>query len=1046
MKDVNLEDVGYHARTLIGPIASPSIRDFAISRLKEVYKTFFFKAIEGNLIFLIVIEIIIYFQQLIFIDRMLFYKNGIGQLLKQLFSESLTLENIIATSHLSIILGYTLFLVVKNFLFTGVVIVQPKAPVFKSVLFVLYQIHVLEFSIGVVPILLLLCSSFTKDRSTSESVPAVICFVILGYQRLIMRIFEKDYNFHKERILIFDSGWSTEVRILTDLITMSVRVALDSSSIRNLILTVVFLVMQIVNIGFMVKRQLFYTSKWYQRVYVGRISLLVTMAIYLFLSSLSETIYGIVNLEVLLFSVFILIIKVVLNMYQRFSDRVTRSDVLSLENAYELEMKVNHLVDLYNGLIDRDLPSVELQQQMAGHIKGCKDPKCFCRIILGKFYGNWYETYDQKKSLEIGFRKKFKYVSNLDKIVFVENKQLVEQSLKEQEQLDEDIELKTHKEYQKKAIKLLKKDIRDPETFRQKVTKITEIDPDLIVDVVDVGSFHFKAVIYSFLTSMTEKLKSLDSYFLLFSYCHFTLKNFGLVLLKGFFLMYSESFQKSANFYQFVSLHNFLEMSKTELNDSAVATKKWLTEADFGKVFIYLKKVDFLEDLMRKIIREKAFLLNHLVNKDVNLETMVKKGEDLFVNEQKFDMYAKDIIDHLWANEKFIALFINFKLNISQDSAGISKLKEEYLKLKKKQKQSFGLDKNNYKKNTFSLMDKSNVVLVNSIKLNGLAISYFSKNAPHELKLPPEVLLGMNIKEILPPTLREVHDNLVFDYLNRRGDRDLTPYVSNGCLIDGLKHLQLYNIIIKPEVILNDDFYLIAIMSRACNRKSKFIMLEKSTEPVALSENLHVEFPEIMSQPSSIFFHLPLLIDLFSKYFSAYLQWREANGKEGLSKSLMMWTMANFESLVVDYETELEKNEFMENRPKFIRQNLASRNQKEKNEVDEKDPVVSQEGSQKEAFKKLIANQVKWLEKNRKGILENIDRMRETTMNFKLFSHSNNDSYILVELKNMKRLDSKSCRDIIKKIIRTSSNKHLISILRLEVSLIKAVCRRNSSR
>lgn len=1051
-----LHDVGYIPRQIKGPIGLQRLRELVIDRFSKAHRAEYFQTIQGNLALMIIIEGIIFCQQLIFIDRMLFYKNGYGQLLKELFADNLTQEKNILNNQIVIMFSYMAFLIAKNLLMLGILFWRPKSSVWAFMKNVLYQIHMIEFSIGVVPIVLLICTNLNPSKTVVGILPAIISIAVLTWQRLFMRIFERQYHFTKTKLDLFDgSSWTPEVRILADFISMIVREATSQASSRNLVLTSVFLLMQVIVIGFMVSRQFYYISNPYVQVYLSRVSLLVTMAIYLFLSSLSETIYGIVNLEVLLFSVFILITRVARNLYFRVREKIAQEDIYSLKTAYEVEIKTNHLLGLYSGLIEKDQTSVELQQQMAGHIRGCKDPKCFCRIILGKFNSNWYKTFDQKKALEIGFRKKLQYVSNLEKIIFLENKRVVEQALSEQADMDVDIEKKTHREYQRKEIVLLKKDIRNQETLQKKIDLINNSNPDRIVDVVDVGSFHFKAVIYSFLVGMTERLKSFDSSYLLFSYCHFTLKNYAMVLLKGYTLLHSEDFQKQGGILDLITLTNYLTMSSTELREDSLATKKWLTEADFGHIFIGLKKIDYLTYQIKELIQIKVQLLSHLINKDKELKSIVELGEKAFLKTAFCTKYCDELLSTFQNNKKLVATAINYKVNVAQEWQGITKLKETYLRLQKKSKLVFDGEQLKGKKN-INLIDSDSITMSHSIKLTGIFITYFSKNAPAQLKIRPDKLNGMNIKEIMPQRLNQVHDQKVFDYINRRNQRDLTPIAVHGCVIDGSGNIQLYTVIAKIDVMINDGIYFMSLMTNtAPSKKAKYILFDQGIEPTGFTESVKADFPDITGKPSKIYNHLPLLIEVArTNLVKINRQSSNSDLNQDKFEDLARITKVVLQSIVLETKNDepwndqtVSKNSgsklFIE--PQKDEKRFIKLTQKIRLEPPVEKKKASYESLNKvadtgQSVAKLREELVKWLEANQGQLAETADEQRECNITFSLHKYQDNDYYYVAELKNFRKIESKEFLHMIKQMLKKQMKEHLVNILLVESGLLKVIC------
>lgn len=1038
-----LSDVGYHPKQVKGPIGIAKLRLQIKDKLSKVYQTEYYQVIQSRIVYMTIIEAVIFCQQLIFIDRMLFYQNGFGKLLKELFSNNLTLEPYVAANFVVVMYSYMGLLIFKNLLFLAIVYKRPKSSVWALIKGAIYQIHFIEFSVGVIPILFLIFRSLNFVRSALAVLPAIVSILVLSWQRFFMTVYEKDYSFKKSKIDTYDSAWSAQVRILADLITMIVRESIDGIANRNLILTSVFLVMQIIVIGFTVSKQLYYINQIYIQLYLGRVSLLITMSIYLFLSSLSETIYGIINLEVLLFSVFILISRVGRNLYLRVRERIAREDIYQLKNAYEIEIKTNHLLDLYTGLIEKDMPSVELQQQMAGHINGCKNPKCFCRIILGKFNANWYETFDTKKSLEIGFRKKLKYISNLEKIVFLENRQVVEQALKEQEQIDIEIERRTHKEYQRKSIAALKKDVRNEKLLQERIQKLNHKNPNSIVDIVDVGSFHFKAVIYSFLVTMTQNLNTFDASFLLFSYCHFTLKNHAIVLLKGFALMYTEAFQKKAGFYDLVSLSNYLTMSSTELSESALSTKKWLTEVDFGKVFIGLKKIDYVTDKIREVIQSKIALLGHLVNKDKDLKNIVKLGEKVFLQEKFCKENTNELLEVIPNNKKLVATALNLRVNVTQDWKGVTKLKDSYIKLIKSPKPLFDSKILKTLKN-INLSDSSKIMMTHSIGLDGISIKYFSKNAPALLKISAEKLYGMNIKDILPPELKADHDRLVFDYLNRRDDRDLTPVAVHGCIIDGRSNIQLYNSIIKIDVMVNDDIYFVSLMNNiSSGNKSRYMLFDQGLRPTGFSERLKLDFPAIAQRPMEVYHHFPVLMEVAKTAFARL--WQTQADKKMSSEvisSLAKFTKHNLETLVLELDQTDEYDNLKGDQlggTKFLRiTQEATQRDIESRSLNTINDITS--NANPDQLSKINTTFIKWIKKHKPQLLVLADSPRECLISFSLQKYSSSAYYLLAELKGFKSIENSAFKHIMKLLLQKSSIESISKFLKVESGMLKVVC------
>lgn len=97
-------------------------------------------------------------------------------------------------------------------------------------------------------------------------------------------------------------------------------------------------------------------------------------------------------------------------------------------------------------------------------------------------------------------------------------------------------------------------------------------------------------------------------------------------------------------------------------------------------------------------------------------------------------------------------------------------------------------------------------------------------------------------------------------------------------------------------------------------------------------------------------------------------------------------------------------------------------------------------------MKKTLNGFNKWIMKNKKGIFNHVESMRECVLSFKLHQHSNFNSYLLAEMKSFKRLESRSVRETIRRIIASEGQRHLLAILRLEIGLIKSVCKTQSYR
>jgi len=1088
-KDLPPEN-GYFSREVNGPVKSRLARGLIQTKMNTIYKDQLFQSISGRVLFLLIIEVLIIMQQFIFVDDKRLYSQDYSKLIKTVFTDNLTLEYFIQKNKAIIMYCFNGFLIIHIVSFALLILTKASSTEASRLKSILYNIHYFEFTLGSIPIMVLLTSNMNVMKGDSSIGTALSGLLLLIVQKFIFGPYDREYCFVNGRYDIYDSEYSRVTPLIADLGVLLLREYLDGQEYRPLILSSVFILTRVAILYKFVSGQWHYTSSPYRIVWYIKFSLLITMALYIILSSISERVYGIINLEALLFSVLIVQMKSYDNLYTKVYGGILQTDIYELISPHNLKIKILHLFNLYVDFIDRDLPSVELQRNMAAHIKTCKNPQCFCRILLSKFNTHWYDSYDQKKSLEIWFRKKMKYASGLEKMMFVDNKEIVERTLKEQEKADELIESRTHREYQKQIVKKLGQNRKGIHHQHKMLEKKAHKNYNDTVDVVDVGSFHFQGVLYSFLLGMSEKTNNFEIFYQLFSFCTDVLKNFGTVLVRGYILMYSNNFQSEAGLYDLITVTNYISKAIDLMRAEQLTTSNWSSSTSITQAFLHTKHIDQAQDMYVEIMRRRVELYELLKDKVKRLKQIVLKGREIFEIQKKFSDLVSELQVAVHTNTRLLCLVINFKINMAEESSGIRRLLENYAKLVKKSKVVMGATAILSKKG-FNINDNNNLIMMHAVKSTGIRITYFTRNSSAFLKMSADHLLGMNIKEIMLPRVKELHDQQVLNYFNRRGERNFDTFGAAGFVQDGLGNLVMVNILVKLDIMINDDVYLASVIMPVTGKKhSMFAVFEQGVVPTGMSDAMQEQFPNLKQHPIEIYNQIPILIEMANLYFPIFFNLNEFSERrtitateqgvlqkviaEGPNKAVCEGLLLELPECVLPENKPISKGPKMvvikvseprkskatsvtqSPKPNFSRNNLLYPTIQSPQSINSSQILKDIDFSEKDLNKALIREKFpifitflkdrfsQFIKLNLDYLNTTVESMRETGVIMTTFQYRMGIKYVVVELKAMRPLESSKTKHTIREILgecKAEVNSGLVQLLMLEVNLIKSVCR-----
>ena len=1053
------KEQGYERREVQGGVKSEKLRRLILKNMKHVHKLRSGEAVEDSSMLIFIVQIIVLLQELIFIDNQIIYSDAITNTLRHIFSKFLTGEAWITPVLVPIILDVYLVLLLCKLLFPLLLLFLPSSSnVFKYSLRLIATSHSFERTCLAIPI-----QYFIVTDIISRGAPAILIAIVLialfTLHALMMNVFFYEYKFLQTSVMLYPSHFQSYLQFILNFILLLIKLFITNQSeksntyITTLVIVSLFIVNRLVISYFFVAKQWYNSSGSQKLVFSVKLSIHITLALYVFISSLNEVVYGILNIEVLIFSVFILIIKMYTNLIEIYKNTILETDIYLLDDEYKVEMKLRYLFE-QNSQVNESSneTSVEMQRQMALHINQCKEPWCFCRILLHKYHVKWYDTYDLQKSLEEGFREKFKFESNLGKTVHFEQSKTVKEILEEEQKIDETIERKTHKEYLKRRLEKAKSNKRSLQ-YQSKEAERNESKANLreIVHVINTRSFHFNAVIYSFLLGITNKFQSLELKFILFAFSYHVLKNFTAVITRGYILLYSLHFQKTAGILDLVKLINYLEMAREGLQNYTSSSEGKFSSDNFVTVFETVKKIDKAERLLERIKRERLTFLESLRNQET-ISKLVNEGEKVYLSQAEFEAISSEVMSQTSGNMKIIQLMMDYRKNVSEDMRGMSNLRELLHKLSKQQRVHIATTFSSTEDRSWNVYDSNNVIVLCKIKNNCPIVTYHSLAAPAYFATTSEQIIGSNIKRFMPSTISAVHDQLVLNYINRKDERNLKTLTVTSFVIDNNQDIKHVHIISKLDVMVNDDIFLVGIICRMnTSTEDSSIIFDKGLVPSHFSENLTIAFPSLIKNEISIFSRIPVLIDIAKKTISPFLfklvgktvnSIPNGRGDDLLEEdSLGSKTIAKstYQSVVLisrEPEDQTQERRVQSSRTQEYKQRMLSKTSRYTDRQSRQAVQNHDKDITIEDLKENLREYIRTIAISSKKE----EYLKECTVSVFTITYSCGIRLVLVEVRAFRLLKPSVSRDALTWIIENNNKPSLIYLLCLELNLFRKAC------